>query len=225
MSERTEKLAWGAVLLSIIGAGIFGWWRQRRSSIGGYDDVKDIKPMVIHAPNYTYPSGPALSMEEKPKTRKRPVKRKCDPVEIVQESKSNTQILACRGEPLGRVQSARDAYDFVRGQSQLLQEEMIVLAMNSRNDIVATSMVHRGTAKEVMVNSADVFRTPIIHGASRMILVHNHPSGDPTPSPSDVEMTRKMKGLGDEMGIALLDHIIVGKDDFASLRDFVKLSD
>jgi len=219
MSERTEKIAWGVVLLSIIGAGIFGWWRQKKARIGGYDDVKDIKPMVIHAPNYTYPTGSTLSMEEKPKTRKRAVKRRCDPVEIVQESKSNTQILACRGEPLGRVQSARDAYEFVHGQSQLLQEEMIVLAMNSRNDIVATSMVHRGTMKEVNVSPVDVFRTPVVHGASRMILVHNHPSGDPAPSPSDVAMTRKMKGLGDEMGIALLDHIIVGKDDFASLRD------
>lgn len=219
MSERTEKLAWGAVLLSIIGLGIFGWWRQKKASIGGYDDVKDIKPMVIHAPSYTYPSGPALSMEEKPKSRKRAVKRKCDPVEIVQESKSNTQILACRGEPIGRVQSARDAYDFVRGQSQLLQEEMIVLAMNSRNDIMATSLVHRGAVNEVHVNPMDVFRTPVIYGAPRMILVHNHPSGAPAPSPSDVAMTRKMKGLGDEMGISLLDHIIVGKDDFASLRD------
>jgi DNA repair protein RadC len=96
---------------------------------------------------------------------------------------------------------------------------MIVLAMNSRNDIMATSLVHRGAVNEVHVNPMDVFRTPVIYGAPRMILVHNHPSGAPAPSPSDVAMTRKMKGLGDEMGIALLDHIIVGKDDFASLRD------
>jgi DNA repair protein RadC len=112
-----------------------------------------------------------------------------------------------------------DAFTFVKGQSQLLQEEMVVLAMNSRNDVVATAMVHRGAGNEVRVNSADVFRVPVVHGATRMILVHNHPSGDPSPSPSDIALTRKFKGLGSEMGIQLLDHVVVGANDFASLRD------
>lgn len=225
MSERTEKLAWGAVLLSIIGAGIFGWWRQRRSSIGSYADVKDINPMTLHGPKRTYPTGAASSAEEKPKTQKCSVKHTCNPVEIAQESKSNTQILACYGEPLGKglsfgkVQSAKDAYDLLQGQSQLLQEELIVLAMDSQNNVMATAMVHRGFGNGVHVNPADVFRVPVVHGATRMIIAHNHPSGSPEPSPSDVTLTKKMKGLGDEMGIVLLDHVIVGKNGFSSFRD------
>jgi hypothetical protein len=219
MRERTEKIAWGVVLLSIIGAGIFGWWRQKKASIGGYDDVKDIKPMVIHAPNYIYPTGPALSAEEKPKKRKSIAKRRCDPVEILQESKSNTQILACHGEPLGRVQSAKDAYEFLRGQSQLLQEELVVLAMDSRNNVMATAMVHRGIANGVQVSPVDVFRVPVVHGAARMIIAHNHPSGNLEPSSSDLAMTRKMQSLGEEMGITLVDHVIVSKAGYSSLRD------
>jgi hypothetical protein len=219
MNERTKNVAWITVLAGTVAMALYGWWRQKRSSIGSYADVKDVKPMAIHGPSYTYPTGAASSMEEKPKTRKRAVKRACDPVEIMQESKSNTQILACHGEPLGRVQSSRDAYELLRGQSQLLQEEFIVLAMDSRNNVKATAMVHRGAGNEVRVNSADVFRVPVVHGATRMIIAHNHPSGDATPSPSDVALTRKIQGLGEEMGITLLDHVIVGKGDFSSLRD------
>ena len=219
MNERTKNVAWITVIVGTVAMALYGWWRQKRSSIGSYADVKDVKPTTIHGPSYTYPMGAGSSVEEKPKARKRAVKRVCDPVEIMQESKSNTQILACHGEPLGRVQSSRDAYELLRGQSQLLQEELIVLAMDSRNNVVATSMVHRGIANGVQVSPVDVFRVPVVHGATRMIIAHNHPSGSLEPSPSDMAMTRKMKGLGDEMGIVLLDHVIVSKDGFSSLRD------
>lgn len=217
MTSKT-KILWGA-LAGAVSIGLVGWWYNRRSaSLKGYDDIEDLELPALHSSSSSYPA--ASTAEETPRSRrKRAAKRICEPVEIAQESTSNTQILACRGKPLGRVQSSLDAFAFVKGQSQLLQEEMVVLAMNSRNDVVATAMVHRGAGNEVRVNSADVFRVPVVHGATRMILVHNHPSGDPSPSPSDVALTRKFRGLGDEMGIQLLDHVVVGANDFASLRD------
>jgi DNA repair protein RadC len=211
------KILWGA-LAGAVSIGLVGWWYSRRSSIGGYEDVEDIEPLALHSSSSSYPTASMAEETPRPK-RKRAAKRVCEPVEIAQESTSNTQILACRGEPLGQVKTAFDAFALVKGQAQLLQEEMVVLAMNSHNDVVATAMVHRGVANEVRVGVADVFRVPVIHGATRMILVHNHPSGNPTPSPSDVAMTKKFLSLGDEMGIQLLDHVIVGVNDFASLRD------
>jgi DNA repair protein RadC len=220
MNELTKK-----ILLGLAGTGAalgLGYWvfGGRRSSVAGsYTDVEDLEPMAVHDRSDLYPTSEAEAPAPKTPRRKSAAKRKCDPVELVQDVSSNTQILACRGPSLGRIQSSADAYRFTRGQSQLLQEEMVVLAMNSRNDILATTVVHRGVSNEVRVGPADVFRTPVVFGANRMILVHNHPSGDPTPSPSDVALTKKVRALGDELGIQLLDHVIVGRNDFTSLRD------
>lgn len=218
MNERTKNVAWITVIVGTVAVALFGWWRQKRSSIGSYADVKDIEPGLLKSPGDSYPSKPVSKSSRK--TRPAPkLAQGCEPVEIVQDAKSNTQILACRGKPLGRIQSAKDAYEFTRGQAQLLQEELVVLSMNSRNNILATSMVHRGSATGTHVSPVDVFRVPIVHGASRMLLVHNHPSGDPAPSQSDVTLTKKIRDLGDELGIALLDHVVVGSDGYASFRD------
>jgi hypothetical protein len=223
MNERTKNVAWITVIVGTVAMALYGWWRQKRSSIGGYADVKDIEPGILKSPSKPYPVGAATSSKKAPKKQesvaKRPAKRKCEPVEIVQDSKSNTQILACRGEPLGVASTARDAYEVIRGQSQLLQEEFVVLAMDSRNNILASTMVYRGLANGVAVNPIDVFRVPIIHGATRMIVAHNHPSGNTDPSSSDVDMTHRIRTVGDALGVALLDHLIVGKNNFTSLRD------
>jgi DNA repair protein RadC len=223
MNERTKNVAWITVLAGTVAMALYGWWRQKRSSIGGYADVKDIEPMTLRSPSKPYPVGPVKGSKKAPKKQasiaKTPAKRKCEPVEIMQEHSSNTQILACHGEPLGVASSARDAYEVIRGQSQLLQEEFVVLAMDSRNNILATSMVYRGLANGVPVSPIDVFRVPIIHGATRMIVAHNHPSGSIEPSSSDVDITHRIRTVGDALGVALLDHLIVGKNNFSSLRD------
>jgi DNA repair protein RadC len=220
MNELTKK-----ILLGIAGTGAalgLGYWlfgRKQGEDLGGYGEVEDIEPLAVRGTEYPTTSLPGETSAPKARGRRK-AKASCSPVELAQEVTSNTQILACRGDSIGpQMRASRDIYEFVKGQSQILQEEMVVLAMSSRNEVIASAVVHRGAGNEVRVNPADVMRVPVVFGATRMALVHNHPSGDPTPSPSDVALTKRMKTVGDEMGIALLDHVIVGRNDFASLRD------
>jgi DNA repair protein RadC len=93
--------------------------------------------------------------------------------------------------------------------SVALTESMHVLAVNNRGRIIVASEVARGGRDGAGVTIADVFRVPVAVGALGIVLAHNHPSGDPTPSVPDVEMTREVEAAGRLLGVKLLDHVIV----------------
>ena len=80
------------------------------------------------------------------------------------------------------------------------------------------SLVTRGTADTSLVHAREVFREAVREGASGVILVHNHPSGDPTPSSADIHMTKAIIDIAAPLGIAVHDHIIVGKNGHASMK-------
>ena len=91
--------------------------------------------------------------------------------------------------------------------------------MNSKNKITHEAMVYRGTATTAYIRVAEIFKEAVRVNATGIILSHNHPSGRPDPSPEDIETTRRAKEAADILGIALEDHIIVGKDAWVSLRE------
>lgn len=119
-----------------------------------------------------------------------------------------------------RLRTARDVYERMRlVMRDLHQEELHALLLNPVNQLLSDVVVARGTADEVQIHPRDVFRPALAEGAAKVVLVHNHPTGVPTPSREDHEITRRVVGAGRTMGIPLQDHIIVGESSYFSFTE------
>lgn len=99
----------------------------------------------------------------------------------------------------------------------LPQEEFHALLLNARHRVVREVLVTRGTVDASLIHPREVFRPAVGEGASGVILVHNHPSGDPTPSPEDRVVTRQLAEAGRSLGIPVLDHVVIGRSRYVSL--------
>jgi DNA repair protein RadC len=99
------------------------------------------------------------------------------------------------------------------------QEEFHALLLNTRHHVVREVLVTRGILDASLVHPREVFRIAVSEGAAGIILVHNHPSGDPTPSAEDRAVTRQLGAAGRAVGIPVLDHVIVGRGRYVSLAD------
>jgi DNA repair protein RadC len=97
------------------------------------------------------------------------------------------------------------------------KEHFMVLLLDSKNKIIKDETVSVGTLNSSLVHPREVFKSAIKESANAIILVHNHPSGDPTPSAEDEEITLKLKEVGEIIGIKVLDHVILGKDRWKSI--------
>lgn len=106
---------------------------------------------------------------------------------------------------------------FAPSLAHLGHEEFHVLLLNSQNGPLCQRQVTRGILDASLIHPREVFRDAIVLGAAALILVHNHPSGNPDPSAEDVRVTRQLASAGEQLGIPVLDHIIVAGDDFSSL--------
>ncbi len=98
-------------------------------------------------------------------------------------------------------------------------ECFVVLMLNTRRRVKGHHLVSIGTLDTILVHSREVFRAAIIAGASAVILAHNHPSGDPTPSEGDIKVTRDLIRAGQLIRVEVLDHVIVGQNRHCSLRE------
>jgi len=99
----------------------------------------------------------------------------------------------------------------------LPQEEFHALLLNTRHRVVREVLVTRGILDASLIHPREVFRPAVSEGAAGVILVHNHPSGDPTPSPEDRAVTRQLARAGRAVGIPVLDHVVVGRGRYVSL--------
>ena len=103
--------------------------------------------------------------------------------------------------------------------SCLPQEQLRVLLLDTRNRLTDVILVYQGTVDTQVVRPAEVLRPAVVVNAPAIIVVHNHPSGDPTPSPQDVALTKTLKAAADVMDIELVDHVVIGFERWASLSD------
>jgi DNA repair protein RadC len=121
---------------------------------------------------------------------------------------------------LAPIRSGGDVYDCYRGRlPQLERETFWVLLLDGRYRLRDELRVSEGTLTAALVHPREVFGPALRAGAAAVILVHNHPSGDPAPSAEDVDLTRRLVQAGELMGITVLDHVIVAQAGWASVMD------
>lgn len=101
----------------------------------------------------------------------------------------------------------------------LAQEQLRVLLLNSKNQVVANRLVYQGSVNAAQVRVGELFRDAVRENCPAIIMVHNHPSGDPTPSPEDVQVTRAALEAGRLLNIDVLDHVVIGQGKFCSVRE------
>ncbi|MCJ7509880.1 MAG: DNA repair protein RadC, partial [Dehalococcoidia bacterium] len=130
------------------------------------------------------------------------------------------RLLSTQPQERAAVHSPQDVANLVMAEMDLLdQEHLRVLLLNTKNQVLAMPEVYKGNVNSTLVRVAEVFREAVREGCPALIVVHNHPSGDPTPSGDDVAMTRQMVEAGQLLGIDVLDHIVIGRQSFVSLRE------
>ena len=117
---------------------------------------------------------------------------------------------------LGNWQSLMDYCRVSMGHNKT--EQFRVLFLNRKNVLIADELQQEGTIDHTPVYPREVIKRALDLSASALILVHNHPSGDPTPSPADIEMTRELQGAGEKLGISLHDHVVVSKSGNTSFK-------
>ena len=125
---------------------------------------------------------------------------------------------AAHRSPLG---SAEDVYRIVSPRvAGLAQELFFVVGLDIRNGLVDVVEVARGTVIGVEVHPREVFRPLIRMAAAGGVLVHNHPSGDPTPSTEDITLTHRMREAGMLMGLPIIDHVVIGHSSYRSIAEW-----
>ena len=93
------------------------------------------------------------------------------------------------------------------------------MLLDSKNRLIKEVQISEGSLSASIVHPREVFAPVLRESAAAVLFIHNHPSGDPTPSREDIEITKRLKEVGDLMGVRVLDHIIIGNGDFVSLAD------
>jgi DNA repair protein RadC len=118
-----------------------------------------------------------------------------------------------------QIKSSADAANIVKMEMMFLDhEEMHILLLDTRNQLVERIKRYKGTVNSSVLRSAEIFRSAIVRNCPSVIICHNHPSGDPTPSPEDLEVTEQLVASGKLLDIEVLDHLIIGNPRFVSLK-------
>ncbi|GGM27324.1 UPF0758 protein YsxA [Paraliobacillus quinghaiensis] len=118
------------------------------------------------------------------------------------------------------IRSPEDGANFVMEEMRLLhQEHFVVLFLNTKNQIVHRQTIFIGSLNASIVHPREVFREAVKRSAASIICVHNHPSGDPSPSQEDIHVTKRLAECGKMIGIELLDHLVIGDQKFVSLKE------
>jgi DNA repair protein RadC len=115
-------------------------------------------------------------------------------------------------------------YEVFKDSAKLAQETFSIATLNAKNKIIGEHLITIGIVNSSLVHPRECFRPAILDGATSIILSHNHPSGDTTPSSEDIKITRQLISAGEILGIKVIDHVIIGdkdlsRDGFLSLRE------
>lgn len=152
------------------------------------------------------------------KARKRMVARTLAEIRRLHEE-LNAQLYTYPTERPG-IHSPKDAYDVLQAfMGPLDHEELWVVCLDTRNRVMSLTRLYQGSVNQSQVRIGEVFRQAITDNSPSIVVAHNHPSGDPTPSPDDVAVTRAVVQAGKLLDIDVLDHIIVARERYVSLKE------
>ncbi len=119
-----------------------------------------------------------------------------------------------------KIKNTKDIYNAYQGMFQKeTQEKFYVLFLNPKNEVINEKLIFIGTANQTLIHPRDIYKEAILNNATKIICIHNHPSGDVTPSKEDVRATLRMKDVGNLVGIPLLDHVILGSNSYYSFLE------
>ena len=152
------------------------------------------------------------------KSRKRKVDKTLAEIRRLHEE-LNTQLYASPTER-PTIHSPEDAYNILQAfLGPLDHEELWVVGLDTRNRVMNLTRLYQGSVNQSQVRVGEVFRQAITDNAPAIVIAHNHPSGDPTPSPDDVAVTRAIVQAGKLLDIDVLDHIVIVRDRYVSLKE------
>lgn len=118
--------------------------------------------------------------------------------------------------PLSSSITVADMFGFLRHETK---EHFIALHLDSKNRLLCLEIVSVGSLNASIVHPREVYKSALLSSAAAIVFVHNHPSGDPTPSREDIELTSRLKEAGELLGIRLLDHVVIGSGRHYSFAD------
>ena len=119
-----------------------------------------------------------------------------------------------------RIFAADDVYKLFAPEALKQHQEVVsALLLNAKYEVISKEFISKGGIVTAQVEPRDVFRPAVKRGATGVIMVHNHPSGDPTPSEDDIYSTKRISQCGELIGVKLIDHIVIGHGIFSSMRD------
>ena len=128
------------------------------------------------------------------------------------------QLKSKKLQDLPKITFPDDAADILGGLSKNDREVVQVMYLNGQNKVIGIETAHKGSVNASITSPHEIMKTALLTNASSIILAHNHPSGDPTPSPEDISVTKKLKEAGKTVDVRVLDSIVIGKDKYYSLK-------
>jgi DNA repair protein RadC len=130
------------------------------------------------------------------------------------------RLMASSPEERPVVSSPADAANLLMSEMMFLEQEHLrLILLDTRNGVLQTPTIYVGSLNTSVVRVGELFRAALKANAAAMIVAHNHPSGDPAPSPEDIRVTRQLVEAGKLMDIEVLDHIVIGHQRFVSLKE------
>ena len=119
-----------------------------------------------------------------------------------------------------KISKPSDVAKLVLDELRMLRQEVLILInLDTKNKVISKKEIFKGGLKSSLVHPREIFKEAVKDSAASIIICHNHPSGDPTPSRDDINITTRLKECGKMMGIELLDHLIIGDNRFISLKE------
>lgn len=119
-----------------------------------------------------------------------------------------------------KISSPKDVSELLINEMNNLNQEVLkLILLNTKNIVIGVKDIFKGSLNTSIVHPREIFREAVQRGSANIIICHNHPSGDSTPSKEDINITLRIKQCGDLMGIKLLDHIIIGNNNYISLKE------
>ncbi len=126
----------------------------------------------------------------------------------------------CAHSNMKQIHDPEDVHAIIAAEyADAVVETAMMLALDTKNKVIGIFEISSGSLNASIIHPRDVFQRAILCNAASVILVHNHPSGDPTPSPEDIALTKKLVEAGRVMDITVLDHVICGESKYVSLRE------